>query len=217
MKTAHRRIHSADSHDSGLTLVEVLVAVIIVVIVALGGAGISINGIQTATAQQRQQVAVTIANAAMEKVSGWSVSDLYTGRFGTTVTTAFTGNSTRPGVSQTYPASDTAATSSSTPSIPITITPPDPTATENGTAYTITTLIGNCYEAVTGGTCGLVSGYATDPVSTSPFKVPVGYTRLIRTIVIVKWTAGSKCAASGCYFQSTTLSDPNAELTWVAH
>ena len=183
-------LDSADSHDSGLTLVEVLVAVIIVVIVALGGAGISINGIQTASAQQRQQVAVTIANAAMEKVSGWSVSDLYTGRFSTTVTRSVLEQLRPTRRRQTYPVSDSAATTSSTPSIPITIAPPDPAATQNGTAYTITTLIGNCYEAVTGGTCGLVTGYADG--SDAPSLR--GTRNSSAPSLIVKWTAGAKCA-----------------------
>lgn len=229
MKTSRRRNLSDRTDDAGLTLIEVLAAVIIIVIVALSAAGLSINGIQTATAQQREQVAVTIANGAMETVSGWSVatnsttgiSNLYTGRCYSNVNAAFLANPTVPGVAATYPVWDTVATTAATcttPSLPTTKSPSGTGvflfAPENGTSYTVTTIIGACYEPVTGGSCGLITGQASNPTTT-----PAGYTPLIRVIVLVSWPAtaagGNRCAATGCYYETTTLIDAHPELNWV--
>lgn len=214
MKNVHRGILSAARGDEGLTLIEVVAAVIIVVTVALASAGLSINGIQTASAQERQQVAVTIANGAMENVSGWdvsvnsgtTVSNLYTGRTSAAVSAAFGANSTVPGVSNTYPTYDPTAISTSTPAIPISVT-----STENGTSYTTTTLIGDCFEPVAGGACSKITGQATEPSTT-----PAGYSQVIRVMVIVSWTAGSSCSTSGCYYEATTMEDSHADPQWVS-
>jgi prepilin-type N-terminal cleavage/methylation domain-containing protein len=231
MKLARRGFFSKhlSASDAGLTLIEVLAAVIVIVIVALAAAGLSINGIQTATAQERQQVAVTIANGAMENVSGWSVvtntstgiSNLYTGRCQSDVNTSFTNNSTIPGVSATYPVWDTVATAAATCSAPAIPATKSPTGTgafllapENGTKYTLTTIIGACYEPVAGGSCAKITGQPSNPTTT-----PAGYTPLIRVIVVVSWPAtgagGNRCAVSGCYYETTTLVDAHTELNWV--
>jgi prepilin-type N-terminal cleavage/methylation domain-containing protein len=217
MKRARRRILSDYTHDSdsGMTLIEVLAAVIIIVIVALSAAGLTINGITTAAGQERQQVAVTIANGAMENISGKTVSNLISGRCQTDVTNAFTSNSAIPGVSNTYPTWDSSATCGcpTTISVPIvqstTAIAPCLIAAQNGTKYTITRLIGTCYEPLAGGACSVISGHLTDPGTTT------GYTSLLRIIVLVSWTAGSKCSATACYYETTTLADPHAEPTWV--
>jgi type II secretory pathway pseudopilin PulG len=212
MKAVRRPIFFNRSSDAGLTLVEVVAAVIVVVTVALAGAGLSINGIQSAAAQEREQVAVTIANGLLENVSGWNqtvgttgVSDLYTGRYKATVATAFSNASSYPGVAQTYPSYDPTATSASVAAIPISNT----NDRENGTTYTTTTLIGDCYELLTGGTCSKITGQSTEPSTT-----PTGYTQVIRVIVIVSWTAGSSCTANACYYEATTMADSHADLQW---
>ena len=218
MKTAWRRILSDYTHDSdsGLTLIEVLAAVIIIVIVSLSAAGLSVNGINTAAAQEREQVAVTIANGAMENISGKAVSNLISGRCQTDVTHAFTANSAVPGVANTYPAWDTSAVCNcpSTISVPIvqsvTGTAPCLLAAQNGTNYTVTRLIGTCYEPVAGGTCSVISGDSTDPGTTT------GYTSLLRIIVLVSWSAGSKCSVTACYYEATTLADPHTDPSWVS-
>ncbi len=206
------------SADDGLTLIEVLAAMIIVVIVALAGAGLTINGLNTATAQERNQVAVTIANGQMEAISGWTVANnsgtgvsyLYTGRCQSNVTAAFTTYASVPGVSQTYPVWDPSATTAGTCSsatFPVTTT-----STQNGTQYTITTILGACYETLVGGSCGTISGQSTNPTTT-----PAGYTALIRVIVYVTWTAGSTCAANGCSYETTSFADAHADPQWVTH
>jgi Tfp pilus assembly protein PilV len=215
MKNVHRGFPSNHRGDAGMTLVEVIAAVIVVVTVALASAGLGINGLQTAAAQERQQVAVTIANGTLETVSGWdptvnsgtTVSNLYTGRTSSAVSAAFTANASIPGVSYTYPTYDPTASSTSTQSLPISVA-----STQNGTAYTITTLIGDCYQPVTGGVCGKITGQATEPSTT-----PSGYTQVIRVMVVVSWTAGSSCKTNGCYYEATTMADPHADLQWVSN
>lgn len=219
MKKLSRRFRSDQASDSGMSLIEVVAAVLVIVIVALAGAGVTINGINTATAQERSQVAVTIANGVMEKLSGWTVatngsthvSGLYTGRCTSEVNAAFLANATKPGVSATYPVSDTTVGTTCTGAAfrPVVTGLP---ATQNNTVYTITTLIGACYEPVTGGSCGLITGQSTPPAVT-----PAGYTAMIREIVIVGWTAGSTCKVNGCFYQTTALADANTDLQWVTH
>lgn len=203
--------------DEGMTLVEVIAAVIIVVIVSLSGAALTINGLQTASAQERNQVAVTIANGQMEALSGWTVttntstgvSNLYTGRCLANVTAGFTAEASVSGVSQTYAQWDPVATTNATCSAPT--FPVVTTSTQNGTKYTIYDILGACYEAVEGGNCGLITGDVSAPAT-----VPAGYTQVIREIVVVNWTAGSTCK-NGCNYEATSLVDANPDLQWVTH
>jgi Tfp pilus assembly protein PilV len=225
VNTVRRRIFSDFARDDGLSLIEVIVSIMVIIVVTLSAAGLSINGIASAASQERRAVAVTIANGAMETVAGWqianstytTVSSLYTGRYQGTVQTAFTNNSTQPGVSQTYPGWDPsngttinptqpAVTASTTPAIPITAT-----SLQNGTTYTTTTLIGSCYEPTSGGACTLLTGQATPPATT-----PANYSQLFRVIVIVSWTAGKGCA-TGCSYEASSLEAPTVDLNWISH
>ena len=147
---------------------EVIVAIAIMTIVATAAASVSINGVATSQAEERQQVAITVANSAMESVSGWSVamntttgvSNLYTGRGKAAVSTAFAANSTRPGVAQTNQEYDHSlvSTSTSNGTLPIVNTPP----AQDGTIYTVTTLIGSCYQLTTVQTSGSVNNSASE-------------------------------------------------------
>ena len=215
MKKLIARLRGLKSDEGGLTLMEVIVAIAIMVTIALAAASVSLNGTKTESTEERQQVAVTIANSYMEQVSGWKVdlntttgvSNLYYGRTQAAVQAAFTANATRPGVSQTNAVWDSHAPADapSGPSLPITVSPP----LQNGTLYSITTLIGSCYQSMAIQT----SASQNNCVATQTANTDA----LIRVIVIIKWTAGDKCAASGCYYQASTLLDPNADLEWVTH
>lgn len=229
MRAIRDRIRGGEPTEAGLTLVEVIVAIAIVSVVALSSAALTSSGLTAAASQERQQVAVTIATGTMETVSGWSVavdtgtgvSSLYTGRTKTNVQNAFNANPSQPAVGQTYPAWDPNAAScvagagKTCPALPII-----KTVNQNGTAYTVTTLMGTCYEATTAtagaqNDCGLAS---TNPnPSIPPTTTPVGLTPLIRVIVIVKWTQNSACATGGCTYAATTLVDPHADLKWDVH
>jgi prepilin-type N-terminal cleavage/methylation domain-containing protein len=222
-----KRLRRLLGDESGFSLMEVIVAIAIMTIVATAAASLSFNGVATSTAEERQQVATTVANAALEKVSGWStavdsgtgVISLYDGRGKAAVQAAFAANSTRPGVAQTVAAWDTSLGSGSTSNGVLPTVTPDPNALpaaapfiQNGTKYTVTTLIGTCYEQPAPST-------TTAPIPPDNCVSTAGATptTLIRVIVIVKWTAGAKCVVNGCYFQASTILDPNADLEWITH
>jgi prepilin-type N-terminal cleavage/methylation domain-containing protein len=200
--------------DSGLSLMEVIVAIAIMTIVATAAASLSINGVKTVANEERSQVAVTVANSFMEKVSGSSlavnsatgVSALYNGRSQGDVQYWFGQMASRPGVAQTNPVWDsTVPTAASTLPASTGVLPVYAAVPENGTNYQVVTLIGSCYQQTTGtsGSCLAAQGSAPDA--------------MIRVTVIVEWTAGSQCAASGCFYQTSTLLDPSSDLEWVQH
>jgi prepilin-type N-terminal cleavage/methylation domain-containing protein len=215
------RLRRLAGDESGMTLMEVIVAIAIMTIIATAAASVSLNGTKTESAEERAQVAVTLANSYMEQVSGQSValntttgvSNIYTGRVGTGTTgvsQAFTDNAGRPGVAQTNPVWDPHAPGDGAPAIPISTTLPP----QNGTIYTVTTLIGSCYQSTTIQTAGTSSV----PVYNNCVATAVGQsTAMIRVIVIVKWMAGSQCQANGCYYDASTLLDPDGDLEWVTH
>ena len=89
MKIIRRRLRVADAHDSGMSLIEVIVAIAIVSAIALSSASLAINGSSLASSQERKQVAVTIASGAMETASAQSVSTIYSGRTKTAVQAAY--------------------------------------------------------------------------------------------------------------------------------
>lgn len=204
-----------NASDSGMSLVEVIVAIAIIAVIALSSASLTINGMAVASSQERKQIAVTIASGAMESASAQSVANIYSGRKQAAVQAAFTANSTVPGiavvagVTPTYPLWDTSSPIPSTETLPITPAP----ITQSGTSYSTTILVGSCYQLRTGGDCSRLTANPTTP----PITAPAGYVALIRVVVVVRWTTDKSCAASGCYYSATTLIDPGTDLEWVTH
>lgn len=199
MKFSIARIRAASvgSSDRGVSLVEILVAIVIVSIIATASASLIISGITAAAAQERRQVAVTIASGRIESVTANGPSRAVTGRAALDVSAAWLANASKSGVSKTIQKSDTLVTSSSGAVNPI-------TSVDNlsGTRYTTTVLIGDCYQPKAGGDCVV----ATAGPSVS---------KLLRVIVIVRWTPGKGCPANECFYQTTTLLDPNGDIDWV--
>lgn len=207
MKFVRGNHRSGELRDDGFSLVEVIVAIAIISVVALATASLTINGVALASSTERQQVAVTIANGAMETASAQAVASISSGRTAAAVHTAFLSNSTVPGIAKvagvapTKEMSDPSATGSSVAALPITAAP----ITQSGTKYTTTTLIGSCTQPRAGGDC------------TAQTPVPAGNIPLIRVVVVVRWTAGKTCAAGGCFYSATTLIDPGKDLEWVTN
>jgi prepilin-type N-terminal cleavage/methylation domain-containing protein len=197
MKTVSERARLAQTRDSGMSLVEVIVAIAIISIVALASASLTINGISLAASTERQQIAVTIANGAMETASAQAVATIYSGRKQSNVDAAFAANSAVPGVGATNSVGDPTIPLPSLEALPIT----PPTVTQSGTTYDTTVLVGSCYQSRVGGDCAK--------------PATAGYVPLIRVIVVVRWTAGKSCAVGGCYYSATTLIDPGTDLQWV--
>ncbi|WP_349902545.1 type IV pilus modification PilV family protein [Parafrigoribacterium humi] len=214
MKIIRRRLYVAETHDSGMSLIEVIVAIAIVSAIALSSASLAINGSSLASSQGRKQVAVTIASGAMEAASAQTVSTIYSGRAKTAVQAAFAANSTVPGIAAvggvvpTYAVWDTTVPVPSAMNLPITAAP----ITLDGTTYTTTTLLGACYQPRTGGDCTTIAGKSSPPAT-----APAGYVALVRVVVVVRWSPDKTCAASGCFYSATTLLDPSTDLEWVTH
>ena len=218
-------IRSNRDRDAGFSLVEVMVAIAIIAVVAISAGSLAIAGINAASTQQRRQIAVTIASGTMESINSMAatvsgstnVSALYTGRYRATVHTAWQANSGVVGVGQTYEASDPTATPASSPVVPISPYTSASPLVRSGTNYSVTVLIGTCYQPTTAPSsgnwdCSTLSGHATAPNTT-----PTGYTPLMRVMVIVRWTPGIGCGTSGCKAVVTSLVDSHSDLLWVSH
>jgi prepilin-type N-terminal cleavage/methylation domain-containing protein len=211
MNRIRRSLDRLTAESSGMTLVEVIVAIAIMGIVATAAIGLAISSTIGSVSQQRRAIAVTVANAAMEKVSGLPATSLFSGRSLGAVNTSFSKNSGVSGVSTTYQDYDRSSPLPGAQTVPI-----DAPVTQNGTPYTVTTIIGTCFEKlgtnggqIAGGDCAKVDSATYAPAT------PAGYTPLNRVIVIVGWTAGQECAVAGsCVYTISTLIDSHSDLQW---
>ena len=209
-----RRFHQ----DGGFTLIEVITAIFVISILATSALYFYLNGMNISHAQERRQLAITVANEAMETVRGATLakdvatglSAVYAGRDVASVTAAFTAAASVPGVSGTYPVWDSSATPASQPRFKV-----SQVVSRSGTDFQVKTLVGVCYQekrvvssTISPDPCTTLATYPTPP--TVP---PTGYTPLTRTIVIVTWTAGSECA-SGCRYAISSLVDSDLDLKW---
>ena len=196
-----------------MTLIEVIVAISIMGIIATASIGLSITSQTSAAAQQRQELAVAIANQAMESVSAQPTvaSAILVGRTQSSVTSNWndTINTTTGGIGSTYAAWDATATATSIPVVPILST-----VIQSGTTYETNTLIGTCYQRTDAtGTCTKVAGYTAPAL-----PQPAGWSPILRVIVVVRWHAGTGCTGvGGCSYSTTSLIDPHVDLPWDTH
>lgn len=194
--------------DDGFTLIEVITAILVISILATSGLWFYLNGNAIANSQERRQLAVTVANEAMETVRGATLTQnpvtgfnaVYTGREKSATQAAFRAAAGVSGVSITEPVWDTTARVGAVPNVPF-----SRTITRSGTNFYVRTLVGACYQRKAGGECGLLS-------SIVPPNTP---TKLTRVIVAVSWTAGPDCSTGGCSYAVSALIDNNSDLLWV--
>lgn len=205
---------SGQDRESGMTLIEVVVAIAILSLLSATALGLYLTSMTASKSHQHREIAITVANEAMELVAAWSVPNLATGRSQSTVAAEWAAASGVSGIAASYPLWDSAADASSVPDLPL-----RSISTFSGTEFTAETYIGQCYQpnsaaALAGGAdCARVSGHPTSPPATAP-----GLTRLIRVIVVVRWTAGDACdPVDGCSYQASTLIDPTpVDVEWVS-
>lgn len=209
---ASNEIQQRDA-EAGFSLIEVVMAIVVLGILTTAAIGFYFTGLDASTSHQRREVAITVANEQMEIVSGWTSSvntvtgksRLYDGRTQGEVLTAWDDAIADDivGAEHTYP--EWATTSpTATAALPVTRT-----VTRSGTEYEIRTLIGLCYQPLSGGDCTKVPGSPSTPPASAP-----GFTPLHRILVDVTWTAG--CAVpDGCSYEIATLLDLNSDLEWV--
>ena len=76
-----------------MTLIEVIIAIAIVGIVATAATGLAISSLTGSVTQKHRAVAVTVANDAMEQVTGLPAAMLYGGRSAADVAASYVANS----------------------------------------------------------------------------------------------------------------------------
>jgi len=197
--------------EEGFSLAEVLVAIAILGTLATASLYLTIGGLNSSESQRRTNVAVTLAGGAMESVVAHSpainaatgVSAIYNGRTAAKTFERWAVNHTIAGFDRMYPGWDPQAVASSVQQIPLT-----ESATVNGTEYSIETMIGRCFQPLTGGQCTTLPAYATAPAA-----APAGFVELTRIITVVWWFAGANCD-SGCSYHTSTLVDTSVDLQW---
>jgi prepilin-type N-terminal cleavage/methylation domain-containing protein len=196
------RVTAALGNDRGMTLIEVVVAITILAVLSTASLGVYLSGINSATAQQRREVAVTVANSVLEDATLTAPANLYVGRSQAVATNLLTLNQAVPSVKQTF------AAFQPPPVAAVPALKPTQTVTLNGTDYQVSTIVGTCFQKKAGGSCTVGSTYPTQPATPADSLV------LTRIVVVVRWSAGSTCAGDACVYDTSTLVDRNSELTW---
>src|SRR6478735_7754899 len=121
---ASRRIDD----DSGFTLVEVVVAVVMLAIISASALAFAMQGLKGSHAQERVEIAITVAVRAMESVRAYNIiedpsshkSSLYNGRTQTDVQAAWTAyTAAAPALTSTYAEWDTSIAAGETAAIPV--------------------------------------------------------------------------------------------------
>ncbi|GAB3121876.1 type IV pilus modification PilV family protein [Glaciibacter psychrotolerans] len=190
---------AARADDTGMTLIEVVIAISLIAVIATAAIGLSITGETSSKAQQRQEVAVSVANEAMERVIAESPVALYDGRTEAAVTQSWNENGEASGIDATFMAWDRSPSASK----PLLLAPKT-TVTRNGTIYTVYTLIGTCKRTV-----------GSNDFCTKSIGSPPTFSEMNRVMVVVKWSAGALCAGpKPCSYQATSLIDASPDLDW---
>lgn len=200
---------SRASDDSGIGLVEVIVAISLIMIVATASVSLFISGLRVSSEQEQRQIAITVANDLLADVAAQSttknpttgVIGVIVGRSRTAVDALWAANSVIS--AQTYRAWDGSG-STSVAAVPMT-----GSVQRSGVTFTTQVIIGSCYQRQRPtGECTVLSNYANSLTVTPPTAAPAGYSQLLRVIVTVAWGKGKT-------YQATTLLDPNSDVPWV--
>lgn len=181
--------------DSGFTLLEVLVAIVVIGTVMTAVAPFLVRSLALADQQRDKQVAIQVANDALERVRALAPSSLPTGRSQDAVTKQWAKRP--PGVdayltsTQLSSAKGLAVTATDGVKAPLPTSPY--VVTVNGKAYAQNWYIGLCYQAKA------LSGQPIGDCGTTVTTVP-----FYRVVVAVTWTHRS-CPASACVYLASTL------------
>jgi prepilin-type N-terminal cleavage/methylation domain-containing protein len=204
VKVLRGRLSAATRTDVGMTLIEVVVAISILAVLSTAVLGVYLAGTNSASAVQRRDVAVTIANQVLETANAVLPSTIYSGRSAAEVDALRVANNGVDGVAQMY------LTSDSTSPLPAPATLPLTSSTNlGGTTYTVNTLVGRCFQPKIGGPCTAPTGWPYEPSA-----VPANMMALSRVVVVVRWSTGATCKPVACRYVATTLVDSNSDLKW---
>ncbi|PWB97474.1 type IV pilus modification PilV family protein [Salinibacterium hongtaonis] len=190
--------------DSGMTLIEVVVAIGILGLLSTLSLGFYMTSMESATTHQRREIAITVANESMEILNGWTpnLAALTSGRSQTNVLAQWA--TPVSGLANTYQVWDDVPVAA-TEAIPI-----SRTVVRSGTEFTVVVYIGTCYKRFDSSECTKL------PSATPPAVPPSGTAHMVRAIVDVRWTAGTSCATTACRYSAATLIDvTGSDLEWI--
>jgi type II secretory pathway pseudopilin PulG len=173
-----------DCGNEGFSLVEVVIAMTLLFIIVLAMGAAFAGSFFASTAGRDRQVAVTMADTALDQARALNPTALLQGRLSTAVNTQWSTAPAAVDLSETNKASST-GTSNPLP------TTPQAQTIDNQTYY-VSWYVGTCYQPTAGGNC--VQSSTGAPI------------QLYRVIVDVGWTASGGCA-SGCNYVTSTLID----------
>ncbi|WP_157544506.1 Ig-like domain-containing protein [Jonesia quinghaiensis] len=212
MKRSPKFMPAERNRESGLSMVEVIVAVVLIGMVATSAAAFFITGLATVSDLQRKQAAVSLANSAVERaravapgdVTGTGVSGLVKGRTQAAVTATWDAIATADptDTADMNPAWDNSPSAASTDQwVPLT-----QTQRVNSQTYTITTLIGQCFRAKAATTS------SANCVRTNPNPAGSSHIEMYRVRVVVSWSEGPGSELQT--YRLATLIDPSIDAVW---
>jgi prepilin-type N-terminal cleavage/methylation domain-containing protein len=200
------------SGDDGFSLLEVLVALAVIGIVMAGAAPFLIKSVALVGQQRSQQIAIEVANDALERARALSPSSLLAGRGLTAVQNQL----------NAAPAAVRSLTSEFTIDADSTLTsvtdllaganaalPTDPKpVTVGGVEYRQSWYVGRCWQTKADST--LVNTALGNCLATQPTGIGVIAVPFFRIVVAVTWQHNG-CAANQCVYVTSTLVSPNPD------
>jgi prepilin-type N-terminal cleavage/methylation domain-containing protein len=200
------------SADDGFSLLEVLVALTVIGIVMAGTAPFLIRSVAVVGQQRTEQVAIEVANDALERARALSPSSLLAGRGLTAVQNQLAAAPDRVKSIMSLTQVDADATLKSITELAAGENAPLPTAplpvTVGGVRYEQNWYVGRCWQ--TKADSKLTSTTLGDCQGTSPTGqgvVPVPY---FRVVVAVTWQHNG-CKPNPCTYVASTLVSPGAD------
>lgn len=195
------------SRDDGFILLESIIAIAVITVV-MGAVGAEfVSGVAASSQQRTQQVAVQLADSAVEQIRALDPSDLLTGRDKTSVLAQFAAAplSVRPWLTPMDQAFDKdpslAPGSGARASIPTVGVPQTP----GPITYLVNEYLGSCSIRDTG---------STDCVPSTTLA-GVSSVQYLRAVIAVSWSGtGVKCGSSACTYVTSTLVSTDPDSTF---
>jgi prepilin-type N-terminal cleavage/methylation domain-containing protein len=198
--------------DDGFSLLEVLVALAVMGIVMAGAAPFLIKSVALVGQQRSQQVAIEVANDALERARALTPSSLLAGRGLTAVQNQLNAAPTAVRSLTSQFGIDADSTLTSITDLLAGANAPLPTepksVTVGGVQYWQSWYVGRCWQTKADST--LVSTALGSCSGTQPTGIGVIAVPFFRVVVAVTWQHNG-CAASQCVYVASTLVSPTAD------
>lgn len=207
-----RLSRGAQGNQSGLTLIEVIVAIALIGIVSSAAISFFIRGVATVSDQQRRQAAVTLANSAIDvarsvepsAVDGGTTSGLVKGRSSSAVATAWN-------AATVLNPTDTADMNQvSDPGLAVSISdqwvPITTTRVVDKQTYTVTTLVGTCFRPKE------ATSASAKCTKTKAEQGGSDVIMMYRVRAVVTWAEND--TATPHSYRLATLIDPSVDIVW---